>query len=155
MRTVAGIRAFAAIFSTATLLFGQSAIACILAEQETDLLWDHKPASTFDASFVGHIKIEKVNREYPITAIARVTKSDTHPQYVGETIALFYVETSCGPRVKVGDSGFVIGESLDSAVYQKMVVMPYKFNDYYDPYKVFTEQGIRYLKKPECGLNLK
>lgn len=102
-----------------------SAKACSGGTSDTHVFLKDVPKKLYGANFVGRIRIDKI--EQPKETIAIVEESETHPHQVGNKIILVYDETSCGPRIKVGDSGIAIGDSIETyhSKYGTLYLRPY------------------------------
>lgn len=79
-----------------------SAYACRGPQSETFLFFTKIPQSVPAGSFIGTIEIVKSEIDAVVPPathlVARVVESSSHPKLAETSIALVYVEDSCGPK---------------------------------------------------------
>ena len=109
-----------------------SAKACPGASSEINVLLGKAPKHLHNVEFMGQIEVTRKNQlaNSSFVAMAKLLESKTHQNYKGQAILFLYSQTSCGPHVRVGDKGYLMGNvmTIDSGGFplNSLVVDPYK-----------------------------
>ena len=141
-----------------TLLFGLVLVgfsktpvkACVMGYQDSILLDEIEfletiPKQLEEATFKGDIELTRVTsfeakQDFSNTIIARaiVHESETHPQFVGKKMMLFYhTENFCHHTVSLaGDRGLAMGRALKLGS-EVLYVVPYVLS--FDELEILTE----------------
>ena len=133
-------------FSLVISVLPVASVQACFVHQSQSILLENAPKKLNGASFMGKVKITRVNHTSEKTMVrAIVHESTTHPHFVGREMMLFYspIFNLCGSPfipIDVGSEGFSIGRALNLGS-DILYVKPYKIYESFVPYQVITDNG--------------